>query len=263
MYAEGRELEDALISRNSDVNRLLQKIDSLVQSDEMKSSNCGSFVADLKESSRFLLHEIDNVKNLTRQDVQSLIDSNDNLVAQTKESCSKVQSTVTNCLEKIQLDTDAASSTIASLQGDVKEQLQSLLSNIKSSLQELQETSLSPLYKVLYERIDHSESLIATQQSQLEGISAQLRENFAAMAAKGDAYVQQQEIQKFAIEQAANGIKDYLSKQMEHQKTHTANFAADAKKAMKAKAAAIEQVRNQFFLLANSIYVVDFDDLSK
>jgi NAD-specific glutamate dehydrogenase len=101
LYTEGQKLESDLNSRNSDINRLLSKIDSLTLNDQAKSAKCNLFVNELQADHRKLLSQVEKAKLATRQDVDALIESNRDLLSTSKETYSKLQSVVSTCLSKV------------------------------------------------------------------------------------------------------------------------------------------------------------------
>lgn len=101
LYSEGQKLESDLNLRNSDINRLLSKIDALTLNDQVKSAKCNLFVTELQDDHRKLLGQVEIAKLATRQDVDALIESNRDLLATSKETYSKLQSVVSTCLSKV------------------------------------------------------------------------------------------------------------------------------------------------------------------
>jgi kinesin family protein 11 len=242
LYEQGQCLHQDLHHAQSDVSKLLEKVDRAARCEEQKLHESAQFVSQLTTSARELVAQVQTLSHTSNQHAGTLNAGVSQMLQHGRSTCATLKSAIGEALATMISDAEQARDEMVTSCSGLKTHLQSTNSHLETTLRSLQNQLSSWLGEVDVS-MQQAQQHLALQEKQLAVASVTVADHCARLNEMSAAYITEQARLKDAAVQEAAELKAALEQQLREYSQQSQQASGHAVSALKSQAAAMETVR--------------------
>ena len=256
LLQQGQSLQKDLSHAQSDVNRLLDKVQRAAQSEEQKLRETQQFVSQLTASSQQLSSQVQGLSQRSAQHAETLNGGVAQMLQQGRSTCSSLQNAISAALTTMIGDAESARDEMTASCSGLKTHLHNTNSYLETTLRSLQ-GQLSEWLGEVDNSMRHAQEQLAAQDKQIAVASATITQHCLQLQNLSCNFLlQQQNLRDQSLLQAEQ-LQAELKAQFDSYQHQAQESSSEASVMLKSQAAAMEIVR----FLCFRFYLSDYSNL--
>eukprot|EP01032_Pedospumella_encystans_P009650 gene9650-11342_t len=239
LLQQGQSLQKDLSHAQSDVNRLLDKVQRAAQSEEQKLRETQQFVSQLTASSQQLSSQVQGLSQRSAEHAETLNAGVAQMLQQGRSTCSSLQNAISAALTTMIGDAESARDEMTASCSGLKTHLHNTNSHLETTLRSLQ-GQLSEWLGEVDHSMRHAQEQLAAQDKQIAVASATITQHCLQLQNLSCNFLlQQQSLRDQSLLQAEQ-LQSELKAQFDSYEHQAQESSSEASVMLKSQAAAME-----------------------